>query len=179
MHQISDACRIAHDHGRHRNQQLLYDMLSITRRINLPPDRLADVLQNPKLPTSLRSADVGASGWLVLTECPTPSRSIQATWRGRGRLHGGGLPLVRSTRVEIEISVWSAHACELRLRPTSRHATRWGRRRLRRYVELAHRTGDRFTSVISDLDPSRQLVLPALCEPTEDVRRSGEDEVAA
>jgi hypothetical protein len=64
------------------------------------------------------------------------------SWHATGRLYGSGLRLARYTRVNIELTAWSDHATELRVRPVTRRLPTWGKRRQRRYFQLAHRTAD-------------------------------------
>ena len=47
-----------------------------------------------------------------------------------------GIRIVRFTRVNLEVTAWSEHTTEVRLRPVTRRIPNWGRQRQRRYFAL-------------------------------------------
>lgn len=107
--------------------------------------------------------DLDGAGSLVLTAPLTWSERTRS-WGGRGRLQGRGLRLPTSfTRVEIEVSAWSDRASELSLRPVARSPHRWGLRRLRRYLDLAHRAADALDGALRH--PIAVPVVPVPCAP--------------
>jgi len=140
--------------ARHRDPRAhepsLTAMLTMARRINVTPERMAAVLEHPELPESLRHVDLGAAGWLDIANPPVPAE-YRVAWLARGRLQGRGLRIVAYSRVEIEISAASAASCNLVLLPTCRHASQWGARRLRRYVALANEASDYLARTLGEL----------------------------
>jgi hypothetical protein len=54
----------------------------------------------------------------------------------------------RRFRVIVDVAEWSDDACELRVRPVSRHVGRWSQRRQRRYFALAHAAADAFVHLV-------------------------------
>lgn len=61
-------------------------------------------------------------------------------------LPAGPLRLAPRYWATVEVRPWSDTACEVRLVPRSRWARWWGRRRLRRYCQLAHDAADVVTA---------------------------------
>jgi hypothetical protein len=85
----------------------------------------------------------------VAAECPQvtfeePFAVVTAwpghSWQARARLidaYGRSV-----ANIEVEFGIWSQHATELSLRPTSLHPDRWTPRRQTRYFDAAHRVCD-------------------------------------
>lgn len=107
---------------------------------------------------ALDGIPLGATGWLRL-EMPFERRMSEPVpgWHARGRLHGSSPSMARYTRVQIEVSALSAAECEMRLWPASERSFRWGRRRQRRYFELAHRAADQLVSWTKVTQPADHL----------------------
>ena len=112
----------------------LHDVMCVTRRVDAPIDHVARRLAELSGPDP-----TGAVGDRAALQLPEPPVSAHRglVWRVPARLHSRGSHLVPYVRAQIEISAWSDDVSELFLRPTSRHAVHWGRRHLRRYMELA------------------------------------------
>ena len=99
---------------------LPYDYDVVTRRVNQRAASLRNVLLHVPF----------CVGSLYIDEPFAMSGDLaKPSWHARGRLYGRGLRIVRYTRVEIEVHAWSQYATELRLRPVSRRAVNWGKRR--------------------------------------------------
>lgn len=117
----------------------LHDVVCVTRRVDAPIDHVARRLADLSGPDP--TVAVGERAALQLPA--RPERAHRGlVWRAPARLHTGGLHLLPYVRVQIEVSAWSDGVSELFVRPTSHHAVHWGRRHLRRYVELAPLAAD-------------------------------------
>jgi hypothetical protein len=126
------------------------DGCSITRRVNRTPAeirrRLADVSDFPAGRIAFaRKAHLRVEPFTPADPARLPS------WATRGRLYGGGTRLVRYLRAEIELTAYSATACELRIRPRCPHVHRWTIRRQRRWFELAGLAADAIAAAVVDL----------------------------
>ncbi len=73
------------------------------------------------------------------------------------------------TRVTVEVTEWSACACELRVIPRTRHLQLWGARRQRRYFMRAHEAADALADLLTHNGamatasaPEGRLVCPQL-----------------
>ena len=75
-------------------------------------------------------------------DAPFTAVGALRAWHTTGRLYAPGIRIARYTRVNLEITAWSAHTTEVRLRPATRRVFNWGKQRQRRYFALAHRTVD-------------------------------------
>jgi hypothetical protein len=75
-------------------------------------------------------------------DAPFTAVGALRSWHTTGRLYAPGIRIARYTRVNLEITAWSAHTTEVRLRPVTRRIPNWGKQRQRRYFALAHRTVD-------------------------------------
>ena len=112
---------------------LPYDYDVVTRRVNQRAASLRNVLLHVPF----------CVGSLYIDEPFAMSGDLaKPSWHARGRLYGRGLRIVRYTRVEIEVHAWSQYATELRLRPVSRRAVNWGKRRQCLYFRTAHSVAD-------------------------------------
>lgn len=132
------------------------ELVLVSRLVSIPADHLGPVLGSIDL-----AVDLGDAGSLVLTEPFALAPGGLPTWRTRGRLHARA-GLVRSTRVEVAVTTWSGRASQLWVVPTSTSPHRWGRRRLRRYFELAHLAADALEHRLRQLGR-------AVAEPHEDL----------
>jgi hypothetical protein len=121
---------------------------AVTRVVGASFGDLSALLDDHDVQERLAEVSLGDLGRLTID---LPLRRIDGpyqAWRGRGRLHGRGPRVARSTRVDLELTPWSATAVELRLLPTHPHPSRWGRRRLRRYLDLAHLAADQLAAML-------------------------------
>jgi len=112
----------------------LHDVVCVTRRVDAPIDHV--VRRLAELSWTDPTVAVGDRAALQLPEPPV-SAHHGLVWRVPARLHSRGAHLVPYVRAQIEFSAWSDGISELFLRPASHHAVHWGRRHLRRYMELA------------------------------------------
>jgi hypothetical protein len=124
------------------------DFVAVTRRINAATDLVAATLADPTVFGPGRDIDLGAAGWLR-PEGAFVTVDGGVAWQARGRLYVRRRGIVRYARVELEVSAWSAHASQLWLRPTCRSPLRWGRRRLRSYLDAAHLAADVLVAVVT------------------------------
>ncbi len=132
----------------------IHDAVVISRRIGTSPLRLGTLLAGHS-PAGLRgSVALGDRGHLVLDRPFAPETATHAAWSTTGRLRGAGRS-ERDEPIDLVLSAWSAEAVELRIRPKSAHAYRWGRRRLRRYFDLGHLAADRCWRVLSTPAPGQ------------------------
>lgn len=139
----------------------------VTRRINQPSTRVAQVLLDSTVFGAGDVVQLGPSGVLRIDKpfSVMPSGPTRA-WHTTGRLYGRGPRIVRYARVELEIAAWSDGASELRLIPIARHLTQWGTRRQRRYFRLAHAGADVVLELLTAAVRSRHE------EPTRNASRS-------
>jgi hypothetical protein len=119
------------------------------------------VLDDPAVQAGLADLALGERGRLTVSAPLRRTGGSHPTWHGRGRLHGRGPRIARSTPVELELRAWSATSVELRLRPTSRAPWRWGRRRARRYFDLAHLAADQLAAGLRLPAPSPEVMSSA------------------
>ena len=138
-------------------QPHLADMLLVSRRINVATHLVGAALTDPDAQRALSRIELGHGRWLTIDRPLTPVELGRQTWRGRGRLHRSGLGLVRYARVELELSAWSEDASQLWIRPVASHPTRWGVRRLRRYIATATDAADHLWRSLTDLAQSRAV----------------------
>ena len=75
-------------------------------------------------------------------DAPFTAVAALRSWHTTGRLYAPGIRIARYTRVNLEITAWSAHTTEVRLRAVTRRIPNWGKQRQPRYFALAHRTVD-------------------------------------
>lgn len=119
----------------------------VARRINRTPLVLG-ILSDPVPLAGGATLALATAGTLRLDAAFERSSSGADKWRSHGRLVGQGPRLVLFSRVEVLIAPWSRDACELRVIPRSRYLHRWGRRRLRRYWQLAHAAADALVPIL-------------------------------
>jgi hypothetical protein len=126
------------------------DLNIVTRRVERSPASIDCVLatEAASVATRVLSASAGA---LSIDAPFKQGDDLAPTWRTTGRLYGSGPRLARYARVEIEVSAYDASGCELRLRSRCRHLYRWGRRRQRRYFDVAHRSADSIVATIEQI----------------------------
>jgi hypothetical protein len=67
----------------------------------------------------------------------------------------------RTERLMVELGPWSHDAVELRVRPCTRRAPRWRRRRQARYFDAAHAAIDALARTIEHETPAVPAQLPA------------------
>ena len=120
----------------------LSTLVVVSRLIKVPIDDIGPALGGDgAVGRGTAPIALDGAGSLVLTT-PFTWAERTRTWRGQGRLYGRGLRLTRFTRVEIEVTAWSRQASDVSLRPVARSPHTWGLRRLRRYLDLAHRAAE-------------------------------------
>jgi hypothetical protein len=90
-----------------------------------------------------------AEGRVTMHATRRDGRSLRA----RGRFTVTGRSLVPIARVDVEIVPWWSDACEVQVRPVSRSAAAWGRRRSRRFYLLAHGIAEHLVSELSETVP--------------------------
>jgi hypothetical protein len=140
-------------------------LVVVSRLIKVPIDEISPALGGDRT-TGRATAPIaldGAGSLALMTPFTWAERT--RTWRGRGRLYGRGLRLARFTRVEIEVSAWSNEASHVALRPLARSPHTWGLRRLRRYLDLAHRAVDELERTLRR--PIAVPLQPVPCAPDE------------
>lgn len=118
------------------------DAAVVSRRIGVGAVRLTELLEQQPLDDLHLESEGVPRGRLVLDGALEPTPLVRPTWAGAGRLYGRGPRIARYARVHVWISAWSDDAVELQIRPVCRYPFNWGRRRRRRYFELAHLAAD-------------------------------------
>jgi hypothetical protein len=121
---------------------------AVTRLLGSSFADVSAKLDDPHVQACVGDLTLGDRGRLTIdsplrrTDWPHPA------WQGRGRLRGRGLRAARFANVDIELSAWSHDSVQLWLGPAVRHPQQWGRRRMRRYLDLAHLAADRLHAVL-------------------------------
>jgi hypothetical protein len=118
---------------RRREPALPFDFDVVTRRVNVP----TTLLRRAVYLVPFEVADLGfTEPFTSIGDDKVPA------WHATGRLYRPGGGWSRYTRVDVELTAWSADASELRIRAVSPRVHKWSARRQRNYFRLAHRTAD-------------------------------------